>query len=136
MPWTCFESQAGRELEGVLEDVYPVSEMIDGENVFVCMTSLANSAGDLRPGMILRARFVRQQLQQVISAPLYAVLDRDGEKVVFVEESGLARKIVVVTGNSVDQRIIITSGLKAGQQLIVKGQQLLLDGVKVAAREN
>lgn len=52
------ESQAGRELEGVLEDVYPVSEMIDGENVFVCMTSLANSDGDLRPGMRGRASIV------------------------------------------------------------------------------
>lgn len=98
--------------------------------------AIDNSAGDLRPGMIVRAKFVRQQLQQVISAPLYSVLDRDGQKVVFVEENGLAKRIKVETGSSVDQRIIITSGLQQGQKLIVKGQQLLLDGVKIKPGEN
>jgi membrane fusion protein (multidrug efflux system) len=95
-----------------------------------------NSSGQLRPGMIVRARFVRQQLQQVISVPLYSVLDRDGEKLVFVEENGLARMIKVEIGSSVDQRIIIRSGLSVGQKLVVKGQQLLIDGAKIASKEN
>lgn len=95
-----------------------------------------NSVGQLRPGMIVRGRFVRQQLRQVISAPLYAVLDRDGQKLVFIEENGLARQIEVEIGSSVDQRIQITAGLEAGQKLIVKGQQLLIDGAKIASQEN
>jgi membrane fusion protein (multidrug efflux system) len=94
-----------------------------------------NTDHKLRPGMIVRARFVRQQLQQVLSVPLYAVLDREGEKLVFVEEDGLAKKLVVKTGSSVDQRIVIKAGLEAGQRLIVKGQQLLIDGAKIAAKE-
>lgn len=97
--------------------------------------SIDNSAGLLRPGMIVRARFVRRHLQQVISAPLYAVLDRDGEKWVFVAEQGVARKLKVTTGSSIDQRILIKSGLAAGQRLIVKGQQLLLDGAKISLEE-
>lgn len=97
---------------------------------------LDNSSELLRPGMIVRARFVRQQLQQVLSAPLYAVLDRDGEKLVYVEEAGLAKEIKVETGSSIDQRIVITSGLEVGQKLIVKGQQLLIDGVKITPQEN
>lgn len=95
-----------------------------------------NSSGKLRPGMIVRARFVRQHLQQVISAPLYAVLNRDGEKLVFVEAAGRAMKVKVETGSSIDQRIVIKSGLKPGQKLIVKGQQLLIDGAKIASKEN
>lgn len=95
-----------------------------------------NSAGQLRPGMIVRARFIRQHLQQVYSAPLYAVLDRAGEQLVFVEEAGIARKVNVITGTSVGQRIVIKSGLEAGQKLVVKGQQLLIDGVKIAPKEN
>ena len=95
-----------------------------------------NSAGHLRPGMIVRARFVRQQLYQVISAPLYAVLDRDGKKLVFVENGGFAKQVEVEIGSSVGQRIQIKSGLAAGQKLIVKGQQLLIDGAKIALKEN
>ncbi len=98
--------------------------------------SVDNSAGLLRSGMIVRARFVRQELQQVIAVPLYAVLDRDGEKLVFVAEGNLAKQLKVETGSSVGSRIVIRSGLEEGQQLIVKGQQLLIDGAKIAPEEN
>ncbi len=95
-----------------------------------------NSAGQLRPGMIVRAKFIRQQLPQVISAPLYAVLDRDGEKLVFVAEAGAARKVPVKIGSSVGERLVIAAGLTPGQQLIVQGQQLLTDGALVQTGEN
>ncbi len=98
--------------------------------------TLDNSKGRLRPGMIVRAKFVRQQLQQIISAPLYAVLDRDGEKLVFVEEDGVAKKLNVEVGSSINQRIVVKAGLQLGQKLVVKGQQLLIDGAKIAAKEN
>ncbi|MCK4623087.1 MAG: efflux RND transporter periplasmic adaptor subunit [Desulfuromonadales bacterium] len=96
---------------------------------------LDNSAGNLRPGMIVRARFLRRLLTQVITAPLYAVLDREGEKLVYVEDQGIARRLKVVTGRSVGRRIVITSGLSAGQHLIVSGQQLLIDGARVQVEE-
>ena len=95
-----------------------------------------NSSGHLRPGMIVRARFVRQQLQQVVAVPLYAVLDRDGEKRVFVDDGGFAKKIDVETGSSINQRIVILSGLSVGQKLIIKGQQLLIEGAKIESKGN
>lgn len=98
--------------------------------------SVDNSAGLLRSGMIVRARFVRRQFHQVIAAPLYSVLERDGENLVFVAENNIAKKINVKTGPSVGQRILIESGLNEGQRLIVKGQQLLIDGAKITRQEN
>lgn len=97
--------------------------------------TIDNSAGQLRPGMIVRARFLRRHLTQVITAPLYAVLDRDGEKLVYVEEQGVAHQLPVETGLSVGRRIVIKSGLSAGQALIVKGQQLLIEGARVQVEE-
>lgn len=94
-----------------------------------------NSASQLRPGMIVRAQFVRQQLKQVISVPLYSVLDREGEKLVFIEEDGLAKELRVEIGSSIGQRVILKSGLGEGQNLIIKGQQLLIDGAKIAVKE-
>ncbi len=95
-----------------------------------------NSSGKLRSGMIVRAKFVRQQLKQVISIPLYAVMDRDGEKIVFLAENGLARKVNVILGSSIGQRVVVEHGLSANQSLIVAGQQLLIDGAKIEVGEN
>lgn len=93
--------------------------------------AIDNAQGLMRPGMIVRARFVRQQLTDVVTAPLYSVLDRNGEKVVFVADNGFARQVAVETGSSVERRIVISAGLQPGQQLIVKGQQLLIDGARL-----
>ena len=95
-----------------------------------------NSSAKLRSGMIVRAKFVRQQLEQVISAPLFAVMDRDGKKIVFLAENGVAKKVNVITGSSVGQRIVIEQGLSANQFLIVAGQQLLTDGARIEVGEN
>ncbi len=97
--------------------------------------ALDNRTGKLRPGMIVRARFVRHQYEQVIAVPLFAVMDRDGTRVVFVDDNGVARKVEVVTGNSIGQQIIVRQGLSAGQSLIVKGQQLLTDGARIEVGE-
>ncbi|MDX2494867.1 MAG: efflux RND transporter periplasmic adaptor subunit [Desulfuromusa sp.] len=95
-----------------------------------------NSSGKLRSGMIVRAKFVRQQLEQVISIPLYAVMDRDGEKIVFLAKNGQARKVNVIIGSSLGQRVVVEQGLSANQSLIVTGQQLLIDGAKIEVGEN
>jgi len=52
------ESQPGHEFEAELEEVYPVSEMLEGENVFVCLTTVDNVENSLRPGMQGRASVV------------------------------------------------------------------------------
>lgn len=96
---------------------------------------LDNHDGRFRPGMILRARFVRQEHPRVITVPLFAVVDRQGDKRVFVVEKGRARAVEVRLGRTVNQRIIIRDGLSPGQQVIVSGQQLVLDGSRVNIQE-
>lgn len=91
--------------------------------------------GVLRPGMIARATFVRQEHQQALVVPLFSVLDRRNIKVAYIVEDGHAREVEVVTGSSVGQNLVVRSGLEAGQQLVIKGQQLLIDGVKVSEGE-
>jgi RND family efflux transporter MFP subunit len=52
------ESQPGEQFEAVIEEVYPISEMLDGENVFVCLTTVKNEDDTLRPGMRGRASVI------------------------------------------------------------------------------
>lgn len=85
----------------------------------------------LRPGMIARATFVRQEHEQALVVPLFAVLDRHDIKIAYIIEDGYARAVEVTTGSSIGQQLVVRSGLEAGQQLVVKGQQLLIDGAAV-----
>ena len=66
--------------------------------------------------MIVRVRFVRQQLENVMTVPLYAFLDREGGEIVFVADGNTARMVRVKTGVTSGERILIETGLEFGQQ--------------------
>lgn len=98
---------------------------------FVAKVAVDNPDGRLRPGMILRVVLARRSHSQVITVPLAAVMEREGGKVVLVEQDGVARLRVVTPGPVVGDRLLIRDGLVAGERLIVRGQQLVADGAKV-----
>ena len=95
-----------------------------------------NAAGALRPGMIVQVGFTRRQLAQVIAIPLYALVDRDGGKVVYVERDGKAWRRPVKFGPVVGDLAVIAEGLAPQERLIVKGQHLVRDGAAVTAKGN
>lgn len=105
-----------------------------GSRTYRVKLAIDNSDGRLRPGMILRARFLRRAHPQVIAVPLFAVIDQAGEKIVYVAEQNTARRRPVKLGPVVGQKIIITAGLHPGEQLVTRGQQLLSDGARIEAQ--
>ena len=98
--------------------------------------SIDNSDGFLRPGMIVRVKFVRNVIQDSLVVPLYAVIDREGVKYVFVEEDGTAVKREVHLGPIINGKVVVFGGIQEGERLVVKGQQLLLDGGPVKVVED
>lgn len=103
---------------------------------YLAKVAVDNRSGELRPGMIVRVGLVRRNLEGVIAIPLYAVMDRAGAKVVFVEEDGIARMRPVTLGAVVGDRVVVTAGLSRDENLIVQGQQLITDGAKVRSEES
>ncbi len=97
--------------------------------------AVENADRRLRPGMIVRVGLVRRALTQVVAVPLFALVDRDGAKVVYVEDQGVARLRPVVPGAVIGEQIVIQQGLKGGERLIVKGQHLVADGLPVTVVE-
>jgi membrane fusion protein (multidrug efflux system) len=85
----------------------------------------------LRPGMLADVKIQTGRQEDAISAPLDAILQRNGSSVVFVEQDGRATErrieIIAVHGASA----VISSGLNVGDRLIVVGQRNLDDGRKV-----
>lgn len=120
-------------LTAVIEHIALVAD--EASRTYHTRMLIAQPGAILRPGMIARATFVRQQHQQALVVPLFSVLDRRNIKVAYIVEDGYAREVEVTTGSSIGQQLVVRSGLEAGQQLVVKGQQLLIDGVAVNAEE-
>jgi membrane fusion protein (multidrug efflux system) len=96
---------------------------------------ISNRDGFLRPGMIVRVKFVRRIIRDALVVPLYAVIDRDGQKFVFVEEDGTAVIRQVRLGPIINGTVVVFGGIQAGEHLVVKGQQLLADGGSVRVVE-
>ncbi len=90
-----------------------------------------NNDGRIRPGMIARVVFLRRMIQDAVTAPLYVIQDKGGERVIFVEKDGVARSRTIEPGVIEGDRVQILSGLRAGEKLIVKGFAQVEDGTRV-----
>ena len=101
---------------------------------FLVRSVIDNSDHDIRPGMIGRVAFVRRVIADAFAAPLFALVDKGGERIVFVEKDGVAESRTISIGVIEADRVQITSGLTAGDHLIVKGHTEVEDGMKVVVR--
>lgn len=101
---------------------------------FLVRSLIENSTHDIRPGMIGRVAFVRRIIPEALAAPLFAVVDKGGERIVFIEKDGVAESRIVTIGVIEGDRVQITSGLKAGDHLIVKGHTEVEDGMRVIVK--
>ena len=101
---------------------------------FLVRSIIDNPAHNIRPGMIGRVAFVRRIIPDAIAVPLFAIVDKGGERIVFVENDGIAQSRIISVGIIEGDRVQITSGLNPGDHLIVKGQTEVEDGMKVIAQ--
>lgn len=93
-----------------------------------------NADKRIRPGMIARVRFLRRLIPDALTAPLFAVLDRGGEQMVYVVEDGIAKARQVELGVIDRDRIQILKGLEIGDALIIAGQNQVEEGMAVTTK--
>jgi len=101
---------------------------------FLVRSVIENPAHDIRPGMIGRVAFVRRIIPDALAAPLFAIVDKGGERIVFIEKDGVAESRIISIGVIEGDRVQITSGLNVGDHLIVKGHTEVEDGMKVIVK--
>jgi membrane fusion protein, multidrug efflux system len=121
-----------RALMGVIDFVAFKAD--EATKTFLVRTVIENPFADIRPGMIARVVFVRQVIPDALMAPLFALVDKGGERLVFVENDGVAQSRTVSIGVIEGDRVQITSGLNPGDHLIVRGHTEVEDGMKVSVR--
>ena len=101
---------------------------------FLVRSIIENVDHDIRPGMIGRVAFVRRVVTDAVAAPLFSLVDKGGERIVFIEKDGVAESRTISIGVIEGDRVQITSGLDAGDHLIVKGHTEVEDGMKVIVK--
>jgi len=122
-----------RSLQGTIIHIGYVADPVT--RTYRVRIEIDNSNMALRPGMIVRTRFVRRKLDQVLVVPLYAVVDRDEQKFLFIRNGEQVRQQRVLLGTTLKGEVVVREGLAAGDEVVIKGQQLLLDGMLISSGE-
>jgi membrane fusion protein, multidrug efflux system len=102
-----------------------------GTKSFPVKVLVENPGHEIRPGMIARVSLVRRVIPDAMLVPLFVLVDKGGERLLFVEEDGVARARTVELGVISGDRVQILKGLAPGDRLIVKGQTEVEEGMKV-----
>ena len=138
--------EAGKTAADVEVDAYPnetfsgfvtrLRPELDKVTRTVAVTlRVANEKRKLKPGMYARIRLVLDERKNVVLVSDDALINSQGQQQVFVVNDGIIHKRPVKIGleESVDNEVI--EGLKPGDLVVVRGQELLREGMKVETQE-
>lgn len=117
-------------LKGRIVSISPFKNQVT--QVYPVKIQVSNDNGLLKSGMFARVKLRVALYKQAVTVPEDAVVNYNSSKLVYLVEDNKAKACKVETGASSQGKIIVTKGLKPGQQIVVEGQELLQDGVKVS----
>jgi len=120
------------ELTGIVDFVAYKAD--PATRTFQVRVIISNADHRVRPGMIARIAFLRRVIPDALVAPLFAIVEKSGERMVFVEKEGVVHARTVSLGVIEGDRIQITKGLNPGDHLIVAGQTMVEEGTRVEIR--
>lgn len=97
---------------------------------------LLNSTKDITPGMMCELELITDKKEKALTVPNDVfIVNQKGEKIVYVVNDSIAHQRIVTTGISNEKMTEIKSGLKEGEKIVVMGQELLKDGMKVTVQK-
>ncbi|HZW82256.1 MAG TPA: HlyD family efflux transporter periplasmic adaptor subunit [Candidatus Deferrimicrobium sp.] len=100
------------------------------ETTVEVVVTLDNSSG-LKPGYNINAAIKVSENPNSLLIPIEAVADRDGKKVVFVEDNGAAKMREVSIGINGEKQLEVLSGVGEGDKVILNPAPNLKEGDKV-----
>jgi RND family efflux transporter MFP subunit len=124
-----------KEFTAIIETVYPTID--PSTHTFQIKLKITNSNEILRPGMFARATLEMGEIETLL-VPYQVVLKLQGsnERFVFVNDNGIAKRVVVTLGERFDDKIeIISNEIKEGDQVVSAGQARLVAGAKLEVVE-
>jgi len=133
-------AQPGREYTGVLASVSPgavETKSGTGSQIEVpVIVKITGSTEGLRPGYTVDLSITTVDKPEALLVPYEAVIEKDGEKIVFVAENNVARLRQVSTGIDNTLSTEILSGLSNGETVIISPGENLQDGSRIKEMPN
>ncbi len=106
--------------------VTEVSPALDPESrMFKLKIEIANPQLAIKPGTFIKADIVVQEKPEAIVISKGVILDRQGNKIVYVVDRGMAVERRIITGIENKDEVEILEGLRAKDQLIIEGFETL-----------
>lgn len=90
-----------------------------GAQVYLVHLSLDKNKPNFRAGLAGNANFTLETKKDVLTVPIEAISEEDGEQIVYIYNNGQAKKAVITTGLEDDTNVEVRSGLSRGQEIIV-----------------
>jgi len=95
-----------------------------------------NAGSKLKAGMFAKVKIITERKRNIVKIPANAILNRFGEQYVFIvdktdPQNPIVKKRTVTTGIIIDNVAEIQKGLSANDEIVVRGQTLLNDEVRV-----
>ncbi len=127
-----FSSMKDQTFEGVVETVSP---SVDQTNTYTVKIVLDNTNEAILLGSFAKVNFTIEDSTNSIVLPRSIVQNDEENSFVFIEQDGIAKKIIVETGIDNGEYIEILSGLTVGDKVIVEGQTYVSNDEKVKVVE-
>lgn len=116
-------------LKGEIVSVSPFKDA--RTQVYPVKIQVPNEKGLLKSGMFARVKLMVALHTEAVTVPEDAVIAYDGTKIVYTLEGDVAKANVIETGPTSMGKTVITKGLEPGKEIIIEGQDLVTDGMKV-----
>ena len=115
-----------KTFEGAVEVMNP--EAGSTSRMFRTKIKLANSDGELKPGMFADVRLLTGESVKVLTVPQAAVAQKQGLYYVFLIQDGKAVRRQIEVGAATGSTIEVKAGLEPGTQVIATSVNRLKDG--------
>jgi len=103
------------------ESTLPGTGMPSGERKFAAYVQIKDAKdAPLRPGMTARVQVIVERLEDVISAPLECIFEREDRKVVFVRAGDGFKEVTVELGEENEEAVVVTKGLKGSEEVALR----------------
>ncbi|CAN0397730.1 unnamed protein product [Scytosiphon promiscuus] len=123
-------SLKNKSFQGVIHSIKPVADPLS--KTFETRILIQNPDYVLRDGMITEVNIPLKGQEKVLLIPVSSLVRDENEQIyVFLSKNGKATRKRITTGKLLKNRIEVLDGLSEGEELVVGGQNNLIEGENV-----
>ncbi len=124
-----FDALGGKSVTGTTHYLYKTTDSM--ARLYNLEIRVDNPELQILPDMFARVTIVKNQTDNGLAVPIYALVTRNKETGLFVETQGRISFRPVTTGFQDGWRILVAEGIASGDRVVVVGHRLVEDGEKV-----